>query len=177
MYEIACIGTRELPETERPFLNRIGQWLAQSDFIIASGNADGSDNAFAQGANQFYPKRVNLYLPWSGYNSEKIVKGNGVIVLDKLKHDYAFERMRRHHPASDRLKQGAQKLHARNALILKEAIACIAYHPTPGRGGTEMGVRLAEYYGIPVINIAFPVGKEKMLSKMKNEAKGNGYGL
>ena len=65
-------GTREVPVDELPKLTAFARWLAARypEAIFRSGNAKGSDEAFAKGVHAVAPDRLELVLPVSGHRAK-----------------------------------------------------------------------------------------------------------
>ncbi len=153
--KIAGIGSRDLDEEQRDICFRLGRVIAERGGEVHSGNAEGADQAFANGANSVDPKWVHLHLPWPNFNREAIVRGN-VIHLPHPQSHYDVTAAK-YHPNWQYLKQGAKKLHTRNVSII--------VHPAPkdmvlaypslklGGGGTGQGMRIAEGMGVPLWNL------------------------
>ncbi len=152
---IVGIGSRGLQPIDLNTCFRLGQFIAKCGGVLDSGNADGADQAFAEGANSVDPALVHLHLPWPNFNREAIVRGN-VIHLPQEQSRFA-EEAAKYHPAWRRLSQGAQKLHIRNVDIvcwprLKDMVLAFPSQKRGG-GGTGQGMRVAEGYDIPVIDL------------------------
>lgn len=165
MSSIACIGSRKIEPQEAEFMFRIGAWLAKQGYDVYSGNAEGSDQAFGRGVNSVDPTRLFLCLPWHSYERDKIVPGNRVVP----KQDIWWTEAAKYHPVWDKLPQGPRLLHARNVGIVKGRRQVIA-RPNPlkvGGGGTGMGLRLAEAYGIPVMDLTNQEHVARILSVME----------
>lgn len=161
---VACIGSREISKETAIIMTAAGALIAKRGDFVASGNALGSDAAYAHGANTINPRQVILYLPWSSYNEEQIVEGNRVTT----KILPAWEVIARaYHPVFNDLPQGAQKMMIRNAGIVMRADKVIAYlnHGKKGGGGTGHGWRIAEALGLPRLDLAVPENQD--LQKIK----------
>lgn len=131
----------------------IGATLVENGHMLASGNAHGSDAAWAAGGNSVDAKQVILYLPWPTYNNEYIIKGNKVAF--RPFHEW-FGPASQFHGGWDNLGQGGKKLMARNYGIVHKADAVLAYlnHNKRSGGGTGHGWRVAEHFKIPRFNVA-----------------------
>lgn len=143
---------------------RIGAYLARRGHDVYSGNAQGSDQAFAQGVNSVDPTRMFLCLPWRSYEADKIVPGNTIVP------EQAFwaEEAAKCHPVWNSLSRGTRRLHSRNVGIIHGRAQVIA-RPNPrkaGGGGTGMGLRLAAAYRIPIMDLADPAHVARILSVM-----------
>ena len=124
MVRIACIGSRDISLWTAAIMEKIGEVIVLSGGYIATGNALGSDAAFARGGNRVSPSHVILYLPWKTYNEELIVEKNLVTWQDNPEWEFIA---RAHHPVYDQLSKGAKQMMNRNAGILSRANACIAF--------------------------------------------------
>lgn len=154
---VACVGRRDLSERTAELLHRIGQQLAAQGRTIVSGNATGSDQAYAAGANAVKPTLVELWLPWPGFERTAIVIGNVVRICEQAR---CFEIAAAHHPAWDRLSQGARRLFARNVGIVEGAdiVLALPNHQKPGGGGTGHAMRLARAMEKRVVDLATEEG-------------------
>lgn len=65
-------GTRDLPPADVPKLMAFARWLAITfpQAIFRSGNAKGSDEAFANGVRAVAPDRLELMLPVTGHRKK-----------------------------------------------------------------------------------------------------------
>lgn len=156
--KVACIGSRDLTPEQLGLCQEIGRLIALNGFELHSGNAPGADQAYASGANQVNPELVHLHLPWPGFKREAVWRGNQV-------HVYPFDGVRFYvdiaaecHPKWDYLRDYAKKLHARNVSILmparKKVDVCVAWpSERVGGGGTGQGMRIAEAYGIRLVDL------------------------
>jgi len=147
-------------------LEDIAAGLVEEGYIIATGNADGSDAAFARGGNRVDPTRVHLFLPWPEYNKHLIHPSNVVSVLSPSDLEEFRPVVERIHPYPERLKESHIRLHARNILILRNARACLCYQAKRS-GGTQFGIDYARSVGIPVLNLYDPVVLERVLRRLK----------
>jgi hypothetical protein len=162
MAKIACIGSRELSEHELSTCEKLGWWIARCGHELHSGNATGADQAYARGANQVNPELVHLHIPWYRYERAAICNGNIVWNLEEISvewHEKYAKVAEKLHPAWHRLSQGARKLMIRNGFIVKPppefdfVDLVLAF---PGRlklGGTGQGMRLANDYGIKLVDL------------------------
>ena len=153
MKKVATIGSRSTPINILVLMEKIGAYLASSGYIVASGNCTGADQAFARGANTVDPTCVDLYLPWSTYERNAIVKGNQVKVVNEALDYNWFTEAEKFHPNWDNLKDSVRKLMARNIGIVENSCQVICWMDPKNTGGTGMGVRAATAYGIPVLNL------------------------
>lgn len=167
----AGIGSRETPADVLAVMRNLAYELSGRGWTLRSGGAPGADTAFADGAWDAYfansrrPK-PEVYLPWPSFAGIRPANAR----LSEPQPE-AFEIARRHHPAWDRLRQGGQKLHARNvhqvlgpdvtAPVLSSFIICW----TPGGeggGGTGQALRIARSYDVPIFDLARPSDFERV---------------
>jgi len=158
---VACIGSREISVRKRDFLWEIGKFIVGCAQKVCSGNAQGSDQAYAAGGNNVEPHDVILCLPWWSYEKQAIVQGNQIFVEDRATLE-EVHLAREHHPKWSSLSQGVQKLMIRNAMIIIRSKLVVAnLNPTkPWGGGTGHGVRIAKSLKIPVLDITHLPGEE-----------------
>jgi len=153
MVRIACIGSRDISAWSGAIMEKIGEVIVLAGGYVTTGNAIGSDAAFARGGNRVNPSHVILYLPWKTYNEELIVEKNLVTWQDNPEWEFMA---RAHHPVYDQLSKGAKQMMNRNAGILSRANACIAFlnHSKQGFGGTGHGWRISGTMGIPRFDLS-----------------------
>lgn len=79
-------GTRRVPEAQRRLLSRFARLLAEAlpHAVFRSGNAEGSDDAFAQGVAEVAAHRLQLVLPTPGMGRERRPAGAVCHVLNEL---------------------------------------------------------------------------------------------
>ena len=158
----AGIGSRETPEDTLAVMMALASRLVKRGWFLRTGGAVGADAAFALGA-ELAGGAMAIELPWAGYNGLDARHGQ---VLDDRQFRLCVPVVAQLHPFWERCKSGAQRLHARNVVIVLgakmhapvDAVVCW----TPGGqpvGGTAMGIRIAEHHGIPVFNLALMSGK------------------
>lgn len=143
------IGSRETPPDLQKIMQSIANALANDNWILRSGGAEGADSAFEAGAAQ---KRI--YLPWNSFNG-KIVDGINYIVPP-----YDESWVMDYHPDADYLSPSAKKLMSRNTYQvlgddLKSPSSFIVCWTQGGKlkGGTAQALRIAADYKIPRYNI------------------------
>ena len=150
----AGTGARATPAAVLADMETMAGWLARTGWTLSSGGADGADSAFAAGAPA---GQRTVWLPWRGYNGHR---GPDCRVPSAPAMAGCMEIAAPLHPAWERCSPAVRKLHARNAAIVLSASldrpvdALIAW-TVEGRvkGGTGMGIRIAEARGIPVLNL------------------------
>lgn len=151
MIKYAGIGSRELPANYKSLIHRFAEWAASDNWILRSGGAEGSDEAFEYGCDRANGKK-EIYLPWKGFNDND----------SELYHicDKALKMAEEYHPAWERCRQGGQKLHARNCYQvlgqnLNDPVDCVICYTEGGelKGGTAQAMRIALKHKIPIFNI------------------------
>jgi hypothetical protein len=154
-------------------MEELGEYIASKDFRVRTGNAQGSDQAFARGANRVDPGRTWLYLPWGGYEAPAIVEGNHVVDVSLIENvSYRKEHFTKlasdNHPAWPNLTQGVRKLMVRNACIVWGSNLVLAHlnHAKKGGGGTGHGWRIAESLGIERIDLSEQTNIEAIKRKI-----------
>lgn len=147
--KIACVGSREISEAVAALLRSIGAEIVSRGWELHSGNANGSDAAFAIGGNA-RPELVHLHLPWSSYNAEQVVAGN---VLHNALDEQLMQLAKSAHPVWSHLRQGSKKLMTRNASIVQTSHVVVAFQKSEGSGGTAHSLRVASALGRPVIRV------------------------
>lgn len=150
------IGSRSTPLNVQGVMTGIAQHMAKKGWTLRSGHAHGADSAFELGASSVKGS-MEIYIPWNGFNG------------GYTHHDYIvphfegeiLEIAAKHHPAWERLTQGAKKLHARNVCQIlgidlnKPADMLVCWTPGGnGQGGTGQAIRIANAYDIPVFDLA-----------------------
>ena len=79
-------GTRKLMDADAPKLTALAQQLAAQypNSIFRTGNATGSDEAFAKGISQVDATRLEYVLPSSGMGKKRLIPNARVISLEDL---------------------------------------------------------------------------------------------
>lgn len=161
----AGIGSRETPIEILKLFTQLGKFLANKNYILRSGHAEGADSAFEHGCDTVNGQK-EIYLPWNGFEGSN----SQLVVSDKK----AFEIAEKFHPYWNNLKQGGQKLQARNSHQVlgndlntpSNFIICWTKNGK-GSGGTGQAIRIAKSYNIPV----FDAGSYKDIDEVKSELK------
>ena len=183
MLSYAGIGSRETPADVLVTMRVMAEQLARRGWLLRTGGADGADTAFADGVPlETQDEMTRIYLPWRGYNG---LGGARTTTLDRVQQAEAMELVAKHHPAWHRCRDGARKLHARNAAIIHgenlndpvNAVICWTRNAVPV-GGTATGIHMATDAGIPVFNLARYSGDEVLeaLSLVEGEAPADHVG-
>jgi len=154
------VGSRETPGPVLERMRAIAAALAQAGFTLRSGGAEGADTAFEEGARSVEGARMEIYLPWRGFNGNP----SPLYTVDRRALDVA----RRVHPAWHRLSPAARKLHGRNCyqvlglsfdapsqfVVCWTSDGCESGRTRSTRtGGTGTAIELAERHGVPVFNL------------------------
>lgn len=152
MSRIACIGSRSITEDQKHLFIQIGKFIVSGGGFISSGNAQGSDQAFAFGGNIINPENVIIYLPWNTYEKDHLHPKNKICYEPKKEW---FDLTSPFHGGWLKLSQGVKRLMARNYGIVHRADKVIALlnHNKQGGGGTGQGVRIAESLKIPILDL------------------------
>lgn len=160
----AGIGARATPIDVCRHMRNIAINLEATGFVLRSGHADGADKAFESGVTE--EDNMEIYLPWKGFNGSK---SSRYTICPR-----AFELAERYHPAWNKCGPYAKKLIARNGYQLLgqtlENPSKFAICWTPGGrtiGGTGQGIRIAEAYEIPVINMGASDWEDKFDEVMR----------
>jgi len=168
MKKVACIGKKETSPEEQNLLLKIGGWLALQGFTLSSGNAAGSERFFALGASMVNPRLVELHLPWEGYNPEFIFLLNQVIVEpDTHERQMLIKQL---HPKAETLNDRTVRLHCRNIGIIEgtEFVIALPNWDKPEGGGTGIGIKVAEYFGIRIFDLSKEEDRQCILAKIGN---------
>lgn len=170
----AGVGSRRTPRDILRAIADLAQALGTDGCALATGGADGADDAFVTGALRT-DGPITVHAPWPGYNGYRpgreaasdidvVVPGPDDLLDDRRYADLA----RRHHPAWSRCGRGARALFVRNVSILAGArcgqatvrpsfvVGYTANGSAHGRdaGGTGHTLRLAAELEIPVVNLS-----------------------
>ncbi len=146
----AGIGSRDCPKEIASLMVKVAAWLSRRGYILRSGKAPGSDEAFEKGCDMVKGEK-EIFLPWTGFNNSE----SNLVVKDKR----AFDIAKKYHPYYDRLGQGAKKLQARNShqilgKDLETPCDFVICYTGGGKeiGGTAQALRISKDYNIPVFN-------------------------
>ena len=146
----AGIGSRDCPKEIASLMVKVAAWLSRRGYILRSGKAPGSDEAFEKGCDMVKGEK-EIFLPWTGFNNSE----SNLVVKDKR----AFDIAKKYHPYYDRLGQGAKKLQARNShqilgKDLETPCDFVICYTEGGKeiGGTAQALRISKDYNIPVFN-------------------------
>lgn len=178
------VGSRETPPEIMDLMRAVAKKFASRGWVLRSGGAEGADTAFENG---WWDNRLEqdacytasdyeCYVPWEGFNGHEISNHDGCnFVLDRMP-PAIVQRARQHavaiHPAWDKLKQGAQKLHTRNIFQVlgqdldspSKLLVCWAEVDDDciPKGGTRTAWMMALKSGIPCFNLIFEEDRRRI---------------
>jgi len=168
------IGSRETPIPILKLFTQVGKYLANKNYILRSGHAEGADSAFEYGCTMVSGQK-EIYLPWKGFGGSD----SSLIVEDPK----AFQMGEQHHPYWNNLSQGARKLQARNChqllgwdLNTPSKFAICWTKNGKGSGGTGQGLRIAKAYNIPIFDAGCWSNIEDVRKELKLFLIENGVG-
>ena len=100
------------------------------------------------------PRLVELHLPWKGYNPEFIFLLNQVIVEPDTHEPQML--IKQLHPMAETLDDRTVRLHCRNIGIIEgtEFVIALPNWDKPEGGGTGIGIKVAEHFGIRIFDSA-----------------------
>jgi len=167
----AGIGSRNTPDDVLMFIQRIARKMAIIGVHLQTGGADGADTAFQIGARK---GPSTIYVPWNGYNNLHAGTYGDCEIKLPPNMAHSMQLASQYHPAWDRCSKGARMLHARNMNIilgdqLNTPVKGVICWTEQGllKGGTAQGIRLAQAWNIPVINLGDPADLQGMETWLK----------
>ena len=153
MYEYRAytgIGSRDTPPLILEAMEALAGFMAEQEFTLRSGAAEGADTAFEKGAAEFNGRR-EIYLPWpsfNGHHSKLEPKQEAYTIAE------AF------HPNWPKLYTAGRKLMACNVhqvlgTSLQSPSQFVVCWTPKGKnvGSTVLAINLALANNIPVINL------------------------
>ena len=164
------VGSRETPAEICKLFHWLGEAFANEGWTLRSGCAPGADTAFESGAKSAMARcpMPEFYLPWPGFEE----RGNDGWQYVTDPQPEALDIAAQFHPAWDRCKQGARKLHARNVHqvlgkdvtnpVLSKFLICWTPEAS-GSGGTGQALRIAKHYGVQI----FDAGDAAVVSRLE----------
>lgn len=86
-------GTRKINQSNYEDLMKLSRELAGAfpEAVFRTGNAVGTDEAFAKGVNEVQPKRLQYILPYKTMGKKRIHKDSYVLSLDDISEDEMTE--------------------------------------------------------------------------------------
>ena len=167
----AGIGSRKAPQDIQDRMWAIAIVLEIKGYTLRSGNAIGSDQAFASGVKS----EAQIWLPYFGFNkgfSNRYPKHIYEVIFPDDKEAYAS--IAKYHPASNRLNPNGLKMMARN---YRQIVGCngeansefVLCWTQEGEvvGGTGQAIRIANDLKIPVYNM-FDYSNEDIFKAIEN---------
>lgn len=151
------VGSRNTPDDVLEAMTELATDLEEYGFTLRTGGALGADTAFLNGIKT-NPERVELYLPWKGYNGYSSPYTGVHPKVEQLASMY--------HPAWENCSQGARKLHGRNLHIVlgpniavpSPSLFMICYTPNAkATGGTGVAIAMADAHLIPVFDFGLGI--------------------
>lgn len=173
------IGSRDISEEELDLLVSIAEKLAYTGWKLRSGGAEGADTAFEKGCAGG-EGQAEIFIPWKGFGT-KIENANSKRYIPN---DDKFQDARRLLlteeiiPWFDNMKQGAQKLHARNVYQVlgtdntkSDLLVYCADDDKNGipKGGTRTAVLLAREAEVPTYNVRNEEQRKSLLELIYEE--------
>lgn len=151
----AGIGSLRIPDAQIKRLKEVARLLAEGGCILRSGASSGVEAAFIDGASACEDVRVEVFLPWKGFNGSDSLNcwpSAGARLIAQMAH-----------PAPDLLKQSHLKLHARcvhemlgkNLNSPAHFVLCWSPNGEPCRE-VKLALDIAKRCGIVVINLGAP---------------------
>ena len=141
----AGIGSRETPCDIFLRMQDWGRYFAQNGYVLRSGHARGSDQAFEYGCD----------MALAGDKAKQIFTADM-----SFRNPQWFDHAAKFHPAWDRCSSFAKALHARNSAIvlgseLNDPVKLVVCWTKDGKasGGTGQALRIAEHHQIPIFNL------------------------
>lgn len=161
----AGIGARETPPSVLSVMREIGVLMAEAGWALRTGFSPGADQAFYSGACS-RDGRVELYLPWPGFEGGERRQAPGVHVVPRPAAG-AYALASRYHPCWDALDPVECHLRARDVHQVLgtrlddpvELVICWTVDASVDgsgslAGGTGQALRVAHDHRIPVLNLA-----------------------
>lgn len=170
-------GTRELPPGKAPGLTALAAHLARTfpHTRFRTGNAKGSDEAFAAGVASVDAGRIEFVLPYAGHRSGQRPADSSTTAIDDIPSARVQEVVDATLEASPQYQRVAvnyrqRKTHPRQSataqLILRDTLKVIGtdtmpapvvgiffvHAADPDRGGTGHTMRVCRAQGVPVVN-------------------------
>jgi len=168
------IGSRETPTDILELMVKVASKLASSGWCVRSGGANGADQAAEDGCLRKLCGRMEIYLPWEGFNG-KSANNRGYINTSKMKNfkDAAII-AEATHPAWGYCTRGARGLHTRNVYQIlgkglrtpSKFVLCWAKPTGVGdncKGGTGTAVKLGINHGVSIINLHHEYNIKRMI--------------
>jgi hypothetical protein len=157
---ISIIGSRETPKDQLAKLTEIAEFFAKKGYILRTGGSWGADQAALDGFLKVPNSKVELYLPWQGFNDHY-----NKILWSQENWDLAAT----YHPKWDELKLNNKIFHARNIGIIlgldnrSPSNLTVCWTPEGKEvGGSATGIKCSVDNKIPVFNLGLKTGLTKL---------------
>lgn len=172
------IGARKTPPDILKTMHLIGERLAGRNWHLRTGGAEGADHAFKEGSES----KHTLYLPWDNFNGHS-AKGYGFrnMLLDNCgitRINETVDILLRIRPNFHSYSDAVKRLHTRNGLLLTghnqspKSKMVICWTPNGEKiGGTGVAISLAEFYRIPVFNLAENTALDRLSQFVQEQEK------
>lgn len=169
----AGVGSRSTPKDVLDLMSQTAIWLAQHQWVLRSGGANGADWAFEEGC-RFVNGKMNIYLPWKGFNHNP----SNLFILPAVLNPPSplLDLVKKYHPAFDSLPESVIKLMARNCyqilgLDLSTPVKFVICWTADGKdsGGTGFAIRMANDLGIKVFNLFNQEDRQKIEKKISEK--------
>jgi hypothetical protein len=163
----AGIGSRKTPDHICTIMNQVARYLESEGWILRSGAAHGADLAFEEG---IHDEAKEIYLPWAGYNNHPSGLHPRAYPFSQQEQDFTAH----FHPNWRACSPSARLLHQRNTRIILGLEALHGYEVRASRfvvcwtvrgmptGGTGQALRIAEHYGIPIVNFGLATSANEL---------------
>lgn len=171
MQTYAGIGSRSITDKESKTIEKIASKLSKN-FVLFSGNAQGSDQSFQSGSNG----NCVLFLPWAGFEEQNFDFLKVLDVFDLGKSPEGMESVRKYHPNKN-LTYGQKLMMSRNyhqIIGYKKypKVSFVVYCANEDEkgnieGGTGQAIRIARAHNIPTINIRISGWQKKLTEILK----------
>ena len=170
------IGARKVPKNIYILMIDIARYLEENNYILRSGGAEGCDEAFETGVKSFLKK--DIFLPYRDFNKNK-----SNLILDEsncLNSKKAWDLAKKFHPRFNKLADKGKKYMARNSFqVLGEDVDTedksdfLICWTAEARyvGGTSQAMRIADYYRIPIYNLANDHDRKNIFSLLDNHIR------
>lgn len=182
------VGSRKTPINVLDVMFNLGRALCDVGYLGMSGEADGADFTFHEGARSSprYPEvGFAAYIPWQGM---RVHHSSGRVFEDWSKGIYDASQFHNHPEAMELAKQargsfeglgrGGIGLHSRNSYQVLSPSLCnpaarlICWAKPVGKGmrvegGTNTAVQIAHRFNVPVVNLYYEEKLEQVLTFIK----------
>lgn len=168
-------GTRDLPESDAETLAIFSAWLAArySKAVFRTGNADGSDSAFARGVARVDPSRMEYVLPYGGHRKKAMTPESRCIPLTdipRVEEERAVYHTAQASPEYKSLlakRDSVPQLRSKSLYLLRDTLKVVGSESAsldiatigifyvnlsdPMKGGTGHTIRVCRKHGVPVV--------------------------